>query len=75
MLIVDDEPGHRPARRTAWRQVGFAVLSIHDRDRFEKALERIRPTVVFLAINMPNRGGLEQEVVDLLLHMAVAVPD
>jgi len=34
-------------------------LSINDTDLFERALEQIEPTVVFLDIAMPQRDGME----------------
>ena len=41
------------------RQKGFAAMSIHDSRHFEAALERIKPTIIFLDIAMPGRDGLE----------------
>ena len=34
----------------AARELGFEVLAINDTDEFEKALARIRPTIIFLAM-------------------------
>lgn len=59
LLIVDDEPGITGLIEIAAKQVGYAVSYLHDSSHFEKAFETIKPTVVFLNVNMPNRGGLE----------------
>ena len=59
LLIVDDEPGITGLIEIAAKQLGYSVSSVHDSDRFEKAFQSMKPTAIFLDINMPNRGGLE----------------
>ena len=59
VLIVDDEPGITRIIEMIARQNGFAAMSIHDSRHFEPALERIKPTIIFLDIAMPGRDGLE----------------
>jgi|SRR5687768_2986237 DNA-binding response OmpR family regulator len=70
LLIVDDEPGITGLIEIAAKQLGYAVSSIHDSNRFEKAFEAIKPTVIFLDVNMPNRGGLE--LIAVLARMSYA---
>lgn len=59
LLIVDDEPGITRIIEVAALQLGFQVLSINETDDFEKALQAIRPTIIFLDISMPKRDGVE----------------
>jgi DNA-binding response OmpR family regulator len=59
LLIVDDEAGITRVIEAAARDLGFEVLAIHDSDQFEKALGRIKPTIIFLDIAMPGRDGME----------------
>ena len=58
LLIVDDEPGITNVIEAAGRKLGFEALAIHDTE-FEKALQMIKPTIVFLDIAMPKRNGVE----------------
>ena len=67
LLIVDDEPSVGRLIELAAQELGFEVLSIHDSDQFEKALENIRPTIIFLDIAMPGRDGTE-----LIGHLSAA---
>jgi len=59
LLIVDDEPGITRVIEAAARDLGFEVMAINDTDQFEKALETIKPTIIFLDIAMPGRDGME----------------
>ncbi len=59
LLIVDDEPGITRAIEGAALEIGFEVLAIHESDHFEKALGQIKPTIIFLDIEMPGRDGME----------------
>ena len=59
LLIVDDEPGITNVIEAVGRQLGFEALAIHDTDQFEKALQMIKPTIIFLDIAMPKRDGVE----------------
>ena len=59
LLIVDDEPGITSVIGSAALQLGFEVLSIHDSDQFEKALQKLKPTIIFLDIAMPGRDGMQ----------------
>ena len=59
LLIVDDEPGITRVIEAAARELGFEVLAINDSDQFEKALGRIKPTLIFLDIAMAGRDGVE----------------
>jgi DNA-binding response OmpR family regulator len=67
LLIVDDEPDIARLIEVPARALGFEVLSINDTDQFEKALQQIKPTIVFLDISMPGRDGME-----LIGHLAPA---
>jgi DNA-binding response OmpR family regulator len=59
LLIVDDQQDITRLIETFARTVGYEALSINDTDLFERALEQIEPTVVFLDIAMPQRDGME----------------
>ena len=59
LLIVDDEPGVTRVIEAAARELGFEALSIHETDQFEKAVQTIKPTTIFLDIAMPGRDGFE----------------
>ena len=59
LLIVDDEVGITRVIESAARELGFESLAIHETEQFEKALQTIRPTVIFLDISMPTRDGME----------------
>ncbi len=59
LLIVDDEPGITRGIEGAALEIGFDVLAIHESDHFEKALAKIKPTIIFLDIEMPGRDGME----------------
>jgi DNA-binding response OmpR family regulator len=59
LLIVDDEPGITSVIGSAALQLGFEVLSIHDSDQFEKAMQKLKPTIIFLDIAMPGRDGMQ----------------
>jgi len=59
LLIVDDEPGVTRLIAAAARKLQFDVLEIHDTDQFEKAIEKIQPTIILLDIAMPGRDGME----------------
>jgi DNA-binding response OmpR family regulator len=59
LLIVDDDEGVARLIVTAARKIGFEVLAIHNTDEFEKALESLKPTIIFLDIAMPGRDGME----------------
>jgi DNA-binding response OmpR family regulator len=65
LLIVDDEPGITGLIEVTAVNLGFKVLAIHDSDQFEKGLQTIQPTVIFLDIAMPGRDGME-----LIGHLA-----
>jgi DNA-binding response OmpR family regulator len=65
VLVVDDEPGITRLIEMIARQNGFAAMSIHDPRYFEAALEKIKPTIIFLDIAMPSRDSLE-----LIAHLA-----
>jgi len=43
----------------AARQLGLEALSINGSEESERAVETIRPTIIFLDIAMPGRDGLE----------------
>jgi DNA-binding response OmpR family regulator len=59
LLIVDDQQEITRLIEAFARTVGYEALSINDTDLFERALEQIQPTVVFLDIAMPQRDGME----------------
>ena len=59
LLIVDDDEGVARLIAAAARKIGFEVLAIHNTDQFEKALESLKPTMIFLDIAMPGRDGME----------------
>ena len=59
LLIVDDEAGITRVIEAVARELGFEVMSINDTDQFEKALQELKPTIIFLDIAMPGRDGLE----------------
>jgi CheY-like chemotaxis protein len=59
ILIVDDEPGVSRVIEFAAGQLGLEALAINSSDDFEKAVQAIRPTIIFLDIAMPGRDGLE----------------
>ena len=59
LLIVDDQQEITRLIEAFARTVGYEALSINDTDLFERALEQIEPTVVFLDIAMPQRDGME----------------
>jgi DNA-binding NtrC family response regulator len=65
LLVVDDEPGITRLIEAAARKLPFEVMSINDTDQFEKAIELIKPTIIFLDVAMPGRDGLE-----LIGHLA-----
>lgn len=65
LLIVDDEAAIARLIEHAAREVGFEVRAIFDSADFEKALQELRPNIVFLDIAMPGRDGLE-----LIGHLA-----
>jgi len=65
LLIVDDEPGITQVIESAARELELGSFAIHDTDQFEKALEAIKPTIIFLDIVMPSRDGVE-----LIAHLA-----
>jgi DNA-binding response OmpR family regulator len=59
LLIVDDQQEITRLIETFARTAGYDALSINDTDLFERALQQIEPTVVFLDIAMPRRDGME----------------
>ena len=65
LLIVDDEAGITHIIEAAALQLGFQVLSINETENFEKALQTIKPTIIFLDISMPKRDGVE-----LIAHLS-----
>lgn len=67
LLIVDDERDIARLIEIPARSLGYEVLSINDTDQFEKALQQLNPTVIFLDISMPGRDGME-----LIGHLAAA---
>ena len=67
LLIVDDEPGITRVIEVAARELSFEVVSINDTDQFEKAIETLKPSIIFLDIAMPGRDGVE-----LIANLAAA---
>jgi CheY-like chemotaxis protein len=67
LLIVDDQPGITRVIEAAARELGFDVLAINDTDQFEKAIETLKPSIIFLDIAMPGRDGVE-----LIANLAAA---
>lgn len=59
LLIIDDEPGITQVIESAAREIGLGSFVIHDTEQFEKALDAIKPTLIFLDISMPHRDGVE----------------
>jgi DNA-binding response OmpR family regulator len=59
LLIVDDEPGITRVIEAVAQALGFDVMAINDTGQFEKALERIKPTIILLDVAMPGRDGME----------------
>ena len=59
VLIVDDEPGVARIIEFAARELGLEALSINSSEEFERAVDAIRPTIIFLDIAMHGRDGLE----------------
>jgi two-component system chemotaxis response regulator CheB len=67
LLIVDDQPGITRVIEAAARELGFDVLAINDTDQFEKAIQTLKPSIIFLDIAMPGRDGVE-----LIANLAAA---
>jgi DNA-binding response OmpR family regulator len=65
LLIVDDEPDIARLIEIPARALGFEVWSINDTDQFEKALQHLKPTIIFLDVAMPGRDGVE-----LIAHLS-----
>lgn len=59
LLIIDDEPGVTRLIESAARSMGLDVMAINETEQFEKALESLKPTIIFLDVAMPGRDGLE----------------
>jgi DNA-binding response OmpR family regulator len=65
LLIIDDEPGITQVIESAACELGLESFVLHGPDQFEKALEAIKPTIIFLDIVMPDRDGMK-----LIAHLA-----
>ena len=65
LLIVDDEEAITRVIESAARELGFESLAIHETEQFEKALQTLKPTLIFLDISMPKRDGVE-----LIAHLS-----
>lgn len=59
LLIVDDEPGITRLINATASKLGLEAHELNDTHEFEKALQTIRPAVIFLDIAMPGRDGVE----------------
>ena len=65
LLVIDDEVGITSVIEHVARTLGYEVISIHDTDQFERAFNRLKPTIIFLDIAMPGRDGMQ-----LIGHLA-----
>jgi DNA-binding response OmpR family regulator len=59
ILIVDDEPNIVVSLEFLMRQKGYETQVAHDGDEALAAVERFRPDLVLLDVNMPRRDGFE----------------
>jgi DNA-binding NarL/FixJ family response regulator len=61
IVVVDDSPGYRRFVRSAVQSWGIGKVVGEARDGFEglRLIERVRPDVAVIDVNMPGLGGAE----------------
>ena len=59
VLIVDDEPNIVTSLQFLMRKSGFETAVARDGDAALTEVERFRPDLVLLDVNMPHRDGFE----------------
>jgi ribonuclease P protein subunit RPR2 len=59
ILLVDDDPALRTLLRTTFEVADVDVVEAEDADAARRAIERTRPSVIVLDVNMPGVNGLD----------------
>src|ERR1700730_10870234 len=58
ILVVDDEPQIRRVMRTSLASNGYTVLEARSGEEALEIMQKERPELVLLDVNMPGIGGL-----------------
>jgi response regulator RpfG family c-di-GMP phosphodiesterase len=59
ILLVDDDPALRTLLRTTFEVADVEVTDAASADEARRAIDRSRPSVIVLDVNMPGKTGLE----------------
>src|SRR2546425_8258186 len=59
ILLVDDDPALRTLLRTTFEVADVGVVEAENADAARRQIERARPSVIVLDVNMPGKSGLE----------------
>jgi response regulator RpfG family c-di-GMP phosphodiesterase len=59
ILLVDDDPALRTLLRTTFEVADVDVVEAENADAARRAIERTRPSVIVLDVNMPGLNGLD----------------
>lgn len=74
VLIVDDHPTFRAAARTLLQAEGFTVVGeAEDGASAIAAIERLRPEVVLLDVQLPDMNGFEVAAISSRAHPEVQI--
>jgi len=58
ILVVDDEPQIRRVMRTTLTSNGYTVIEARSGEEALEIMQKERPELVLLDVNMPGMGGL-----------------
>ena len=59
ILLVDDDPALRTLLRTTFEVADVGVVEAENADAARRQIQRARPSVIVLDVNMPGKSGLE----------------
>jgi putative two-component system response regulator len=59
ILLVDDDPALRTLLRTTFEVADVGVVEAENADAARRQIQRARPSVIVLDVNMPGKSGLQ----------------